>query len=244
MRDVAGKELGSTGAPAPRCLKRHPRLCPLAHPPRTVSAAFSPPHRHDPHGRRKPFGGLRPRGRGRAHRGSADRIRRPRRLRSLRTPSTRHHTRPALGTGLSRPSATRRMTGRPGSRCTAYALHLGAFEMGFQNVPRPPRSQMIPRRGGNPRRHAFKPPYPQAHGPPQAPRTPPPASARRPAISASSSGPDDLSSTEKRACPAHHKRSTWKPMSAHGLMYTVISNAHGGDPYQRSGHALLLSPTL
>ncbi|MEM9796463.1 MAG: molybdopterin oxidoreductase family protein [Pseudomonadota bacterium] len=46
-------------------------------------------------------------------------------------------------------------------------------------------------------------------------------------------GPDDLALTEGGTPARIDKAFTWEnPMSAHGLMHMVISNAHAGDPYK------------
>ena len=46
-------------------------------------------------------------------------------------------------------------------------------------------------------------------------------------------GPEDLALTAEGTPARIDKAFTWEnPMSAHGLMHMVISNAHAGDPYR------------
>ena len=46
-------------------------------------------------------------------------------------------------------------------------------------------------------------------------------------------GPDDLCLKDDGSAARIDKAYTWEnPMSAHGLMHMVISNAHAGDPYK------------
>ncbi len=53
-------------------------------------------------------------------------------------------------------------------------------------------------------------------------------------------GPDDLLIDENGTPKRIDKAFSWEnPMSAHGLMHMVISNAHAGDPYKIDTHDAL-----
>jgi len=79
----------------------------------------------------------------------------------------------------------------------------------------------------------FKPPYPkpvEAHPKPHADDTPhaPLAGPHLGFVR----GPEDLCLAEDGTAQRIDKAFTWEaPMSAHGMMHMVISNAHAGDPY-------------
>ncbi len=102
---------------------------------------------------------------------------------------------------------------------TCRALHLLQIILGSVEVP-----------GG----FRFKPPYPK---PPEA--HPKPHCGVKPGQPLDGPhlgfvhGPDDLALKEDGSPARIDKAFTWdNPMSAHGLMHMVISNAHAGDPYK------------
>ena len=102
---------------------------------------------------------------------------------------------------------------------TARALHLLQILLGSVEVP-----------GG----FRFKPPYPKpstAHPKPHAGVTP-----GKPLDGPHLGylhGPEDLLIDDAGKAKRIDKAYTWEnPMSAHGLMHMVISNAHAGDPYK------------
>ena len=101
---------------------------------------------------------------------------------------------------------------------TCRALHLLQLLLG--TVERP---------GG----FRFKPPYPkppEAHPVPTAPITP--TSPMRGPHLGFLRGPEDLALDPDGTPTRIDKSFTWdNPMSVHGLMHMVISNAHAGDPY-------------
>ncbi len=102
---------------------------------------------------------------------------------------------------------------------TARALHLLQILLGSVEVP-----------GG----FRFKPPYPKpatAHPKPHSKATPgKPLDGPHLGYP---QGPDDLCLTDDGTPARIDKAFTWEnPMSAHGLMHMVISNAHAGDPYR------------
>ena len=101
---------------------------------------------------------------------------------------------------------------------TCRSLHLLQILLGSVEVP-----------GG----FRFKPPYPKpvsAHPKPHCKVTPG-APLDGPHLGYVS-GPDDLCLTEEGQPARIDKAYSWdNPMSAHGLMHMVISNAHAGDPY-------------
>lgn len=102
---------------------------------------------------------------------------------------------------------------------TCRALHVLQILLGTVEVP-----------GG----FRFKPPYPKpveahptphCHSKPDCPLDGPHLGFVR--------GPDDLALKEDGSPARIDKAFTWEnPMSAHGLMHMVISNAHAGDPYK------------
>ena len=102
---------------------------------------------------------------------------------------------------------------------TCRALHVLQIILGTVEVP-----------GG----FRFKPPYPK---PPEAHPTPhchskPDCPLDGPHLGFVH-GPDDLALKEDGTPARIDKAFTWEnPMSAHGLMHMVISNAHAGDPYK------------
>jgi len=102
---------------------------------------------------------------------------------------------------------------------TARALHLLQILLGTVETP-----------GG----FRFKPPYPK---PPEAhPRPNAGAAPGQPLAGPHLGfvmGPEDLALTAEGTPARIDKAFTWEnPMSAHGLMHMVISNAHAGDPYR------------
>jgi anaerobic selenocysteine-containing dehydrogenase len=101
---------------------------------------------------------------------------------------------------------------------TCRALHVLQILLGTVEVP-----------GG----FRFKPPYPK---PPEA--HPKPHCGMEPGCALNGphlgfvQGPEDLLLREDGSAARIDKAFTWdNPMSAHGLMHMVISNAHAGDPY-------------
>ncbi len=102
---------------------------------------------------------------------------------------------------------------------TARALHVLQIMLGSVEVP-----------GG----FRFKPPYPK---PPEA--HPKPHAGARPGKPLDGPhlgyplGPEHLLINEDGSAKRIDKAFTWEnPLSAHGLMHMVISNAHAGDPYK------------
>jgi anaerobic selenocysteine-containing dehydrogenase len=102
---------------------------------------------------------------------------------------------------------------------TARALHVLQILLGTVEVP-----------GG----FRFKPPYPRpvsAHPTPHC-KTTPGQPLDGPHLGYPR-GPEDLALKEDGSAARIDKAFTWEnPMSAHGLMHMVISNAHAGDPYR------------
>lgn len=102
---------------------------------------------------------------------------------------------------------------------TCRALHVLQILLGTVEVP-----------GG----FRFKPPYPkpvEAHPTPHC-DTKPDCPLNGPHLGFVR-GPDDLALKEDGTAARIDKAFTWEnPMSAHGLMHMVISNAHAGDPYK------------
>ena len=102
---------------------------------------------------------------------------------------------------------------------TCRALHVLQILLGTVEVP-----------GG----FRFKPPYPKpvsAHPKPHCKVTPG-APLDGPHLGYAQ-GPDDLCLKDDGSAARIDKAYTWEnPMSAHGLMHMVISNAHAGDPYK------------
>ncbi len=102
---------------------------------------------------------------------------------------------------------------------TCRALHMLQILLGTVEVP-----------GG----FRFKPPYPKpvtAHPKPHAKVTPD-SPLDGPHLGFVQ-GPEDLALKEDGSPARIDKAFTWEnPMSAHGLMHMVISNAHAGDPYR------------
>ena len=102
---------------------------------------------------------------------------------------------------------------------TARALHILQILLGAVETP-----------GGM----RFKPPYPKpatAHPKPHCKMTPG-APLDGPHLGYVQ-GPDDLCLKADGSAARIDKAFTWEnPMSAHGLMHMVISNAHAGDPYR------------
>ena len=102
---------------------------------------------------------------------------------------------------------------------TCRALHVLQILLGSVEVP-----------GG----FRFKPPYPKpatAHPKPHVGMTAG-APLNGPHLGFTQ-GPDDLALKEDGTAARIDKAFTWEnPMSSHGLMHMVISNAHAGDPYK------------
>ncbi|MEM6938495.1 MAG: molybdopterin oxidoreductase family protein [Pseudomonadota bacterium] len=102
---------------------------------------------------------------------------------------------------------------------TCRALHMLQILLGTVEVP-----------GG----FRFKPPYPKpatAHPKPHVGMTPG-APLNGPHLGFTH-GPDDLALKEDGSPARIDKAYTWEnPMSSHGLMHMVISNAYAGDPYK------------
>ena len=102
---------------------------------------------------------------------------------------------------------------------TCRALHVLQILLGSVEVP-----------GG----FRFKPPYPkppEAHPKPHA--KPQPGNPLNGPHLGFVQGPDDLALKDDGTPARIDKAFTWEnPMSAHGLMHMVISNAHAGDPYK------------
>ena len=102
---------------------------------------------------------------------------------------------------------------------TCRALHVLQILLGSVEVP-----------GG----FRFKPPYPKpvsAHPKPHYGVTP--GKPLNGPHLGYVTGPDDLCMKEDGTAARIDKAFTWEnPMSAHGLMHMVISNAHAGDPYK------------
>ena len=102
---------------------------------------------------------------------------------------------------------------------TARALHMLQILLGSIEVP-----------GG----YRFKPPYPkppEAHPKPHA-RVTPGKPLDGPHLGYPM-GPEDLLIHDDGSAKRIDKAFTWEnPLSAHGLMHMVISNAHAGDPYR------------
>ncbi len=126
------------------------------------------------------------------------------------------------GTMIGRPVAMHAMRGisaHSNGFQTARALHLLQILLGTVEVP-----------GG----FRFKPPYPK---PPEAhPRPNAWANPGQPLAGPHLGfvmGPEDLALRPDGTPARIDKAFTWEnPMSAHGLMHMVISNAHAGDPYK------------
>ncbi|MEM9549849.1 MAG: molybdopterin oxidoreductase family protein [Pseudomonadota bacterium] len=123
------------------------------------------------------------------------------------------------------------MTGRPVS---FHAMRgISAHANGFQNCRALHVLQILLGTVEVPGGFRFKPPYPKpveahptphCHSKPDCPLDGPHLGFVR--------GPDDLALRDDGSPARIDKAFTWEnPMSAHGLMHMVISNAHAGDPY-------------
>jgi anaerobic selenocysteine-containing dehydrogenase len=124
------------------------------------------------------------------------------------------------------------MTGRPVS---FHAMRgISAHANGFQTCRALHTLQIILGTVEVPGGFRFKPPYPKpatAHPKPHCKVTPG-APLDGPHLGFVH-GPDDLALKEDGTPARIDKAFTWEnPMSAHGLMHMVISNAHAGDPYK------------
>jgi len=124
------------------------------------------------------------------------------------------------------------MTGRP------VAMHamrgISAHANGFQTCRALHMLQILLGTVEAPGGFRFKPPYPkppEAHPKPHSKVTPD-APLDGPHLGFVH-GPDDLALCQEGTPARIDKAFTWEnPMSAHGLMHMVISNAHAGDPYK------------
>ena len=124
------------------------------------------------------------------------------------------------------------MTGRPVS---FHAMRgISAHSNGFQTARALHVLQILLGSVETPGGFRFKPPYPKpatAHPKPHCKATPG-APLDGPHLGYVQ-GPDDLCLTADGNPVRIDKAYTWEnPMSAHGLMHMVISNAHAGDPYR------------
>ena len=124
------------------------------------------------------------------------------------------------------------MTGRPVS---FFAIRgISAHANGFQTCRALHVLQIILGTVEVPGGFRFKPPYPKpatAHPKPHCKATPD-APLDGPHLGFVH-GPDDLALCADGSPARIDKAFTWEnPMSAHGLMHMVISNAHAGDPYK------------
>ncbi|SDI32861.1 molybdopterin oxidoreductase family protein [Lutimaribacter saemankumensis] len=124
------------------------------------------------------------------------------------------------------------MTGRPVS---FHAMRgISAHSNGFQTARALHVLQILLGSVETPGGFRFKPPYPKpatAHPKPHCKATPG-APLDGPHLGYVQ-GPDDLCLTADGSPVRIDKAYTWEnPMSAHGLMHMVISNAHAGDPYR------------
>ncbi|MDU8910825.1 molybdopterin oxidoreductase family protein [Aestuariicoccus sp. MJ-SS9] len=125
-----------------------------------------------------------------------------------------------------------KMIGRPVS---FHAMRgISAHSNGFQTCRALHMLQILLGAVETPGGMRFKPPYPkpsQAHPKPHGKVTPG-APLDGPHLGFVH-GPDDLMLKEDGSPIRIDKAFTWEnPMSAHGLMHMVISNAHAGDPYR------------
>ena len=124
------------------------------------------------------------------------------------------------------------MTGRP---VAVHAMRgISAHSNGFQTARALHMLQIILGAVETPGSFRFKPPYPKpstAHPKPHAG-----ARAGQPLDGPHlgyPQGPEDLLLSDTGAPLRIDKAFTWEnPLSAHGLMHMVISNAHAGDPYR------------
>ncbi len=124
------------------------------------------------------------------------------------------------------------MTGRPVS---FHAMRgISAHSNGFQTCRALHVLQIILGTVEVPGGFRFKPPYPKpvsAHPKPHCTVTP--GKPLNGPHLGYVQGPDDLCLREDGSPARIDKAYTWEnPMSAHGLMHMVISNAHAGDPYK------------
>ncbi|OAN97593.1 molybdopterin oxidoreductase family protein [Sulfitobacter geojensis] len=124
------------------------------------------------------------------------------------------------------------MTGRPVS---FHAMRgISAHANGFQTCRALHTLQIILGTVEVPGGFRFKPPYPKpatAHPKPHVGMTPG-APLNGPHLGFVH-GPDDLALKDDGTPARIDKAFTWEnPMSSHGLMHMVISNAHAGDPYK------------
>ncbi len=125
-----------------------------------------------------------------------------------------------------------KMTGRP---VAFHAMRgLSAHSNGFQTTRALHMLQILLGSVEVPGGFRFKPPYPKpatAHPRPHG-RATPGAALDGPHLGYPQ-GPDDLLLDDAGTAIRIDKAFTWdNPLSAHGLMHMVISNAHAGDPYR------------
>ena len=124
------------------------------------------------------------------------------------------------------------MTGRPVS---FHAMRgISAHSNGFQTCRALHMLQILLGSIETPGGYRFKPPYPkppEAHPKPHAGVTPgKPLDGPHLGYPM---GPEDLLINDDNTAKRIDKAFTWdNPMSAHGMMHMVISNAHAGDPYK------------
>ncbi|MDF3414675.1 molybdopterin-dependent oxidoreductase [Sulfitobacter sp. M57] len=125
-----------------------------------------------------------------------------------------------------------KMTGRPVSFHSMRGI--SAHANGFQTCRALHTLQIILGTVEVPGGFRFKPPYPKpatAHPKPHVGMTPG-APLNGPHLGFVH-GPDDLALKDDGTPARIDKAFTWEnPMSSHGLMHMVISNAHAGDPYK------------
>ena len=124
------------------------------------------------------------------------------------------------------------MTGRPVS---FHAMRgISAHSNGFQTCRALHLLQILLGSVETPGGFRFKPPYPKpAHAHPKPHAKPEPGQPLDGPHLGFVHGPDDLLLKEDGTPARIDKAFTWdNPMSAHGLMHMVISNAHAGDPYR------------
>ena len=125
-----------------------------------------------------------------------------------------------------------KMIGRPVSMHSMRGI--SAHSNGFQTCRALHTLQIILGAVETPGGMRFKPPYPKpatAHPKPHGKVTPG-AALNGPHLGYPH-GPDDLLLKEDGSAIRIDKAFTWEnPLSAHGMMHMVISNAHAGDPYK------------
>jgi anaerobic selenocysteine-containing dehydrogenase len=125
-----------------------------------------------------------------------------------------------------------RMIGRPVSM---HAMRgISAHSNGFQTARALHTLQILLGAVETPGGMRFKPPYPKPHTAHPKPhcKVTPGAALDGPHLGYPQ-GPEDLCLTEAGGPARIDKAFSWEnPLSAHGMMHMVISNAHAGDPYK------------